>query len=69
MFSFSQISLIGDHLSKNGDNDNNTNSCNRDNSDNNNDKFSFFCSSLFQVFFFNLESFLAIHFPLMFIII
>lgn len=51
MFSFSQISLIGDHLSKNGDNDNNTNSCNRDSSDNNNDKFSFFCSSLFQVFF------------------
>lgn len=51
MFSFSQISLIGDHLSKNGDNDNNTNSCSRDNSDNNNDKFSFFCSSLFQVFF------------------
>lgn len=32
MFSFSQISLIGDHLSKNGDNDNNTNSCNRDSS-------------------------------------
>ena len=36
---------------QNGDNDNNTNSYNRDNSDNNNDKFSFFCSSLFQVFF------------------
>lgn len=51
MFSFSQISLIGDHLSKNGDNDNNTNSCNRDSSDNDNEKFSFFCSSLFQVFF------------------
>ena len=36
---------------QNGDNDNNTNICNRDSSDNNNDKFSFFCSSLFQVFF------------------